>query len=314
MNIKELLSKALSRDKFWLAKLISLLEANPELLLEYGDLIWKRSGRAHVIGVTGVGGAGKSTLIASLVRLMRSDGKYIGIVSIDPSSPYSGGAILGDRVRIQKSINSGIYMRSVTAPPEEVLPWKALVTLEVLDAAGFDYIIVETVGASQSSVDVANLVDTIVVVIVPGTGDDIQALKAGLMEIGDIYVISKCDKPEAEVTYLQVKTVLGGIVRDGWEVPILMTSALMNKGIKELYSKILEHHEFMIKKGILEIRRRRRYAKEVELMALELMKRRIRELMEEDKELRGLINKVISKEVNPFKVAHQIVKALLGGR
>lgn len=309
-NIENIIRRALGKDKFWIAKLISLIESKPEILLEYGDLIWNNVGKAHIIGFTGISGAGKSTLISLLVKLMRAQGKYVGIISIDPSSPYSGGAVLGDRVRIQKSINSGIYMRSVTAPPEEVIPWKALVALEVLDAAGFDYIILETVGAAQSNVDIASIADTVIVVIVPGTGDDVQALKAGLMEIGDIYVVSKGDKPEAEVTFMQVKAVIEGMKKNNWDAPIILTSALMNKGIKDLYAKIHEHYKFILDKGLIKLKREKRFMKELEIITLELLKRKLNEYLEEDATAKELVSKVRKKEVNPFKAAYQLVKVI----
>lgn len=309
-NIENIIRRALGKDKFWIAKLISLIESKPEILLEYGDLIWNNVGKAHIIGFTGISGAGKSTLISLLVKLMRAQGKYVGIISIDPSSPYSGGAVLGDRVRIQKSINSGIYMRSVTAPPEEVIPWKALVALEVLDAAGFDYIILETVGAAQSNVDIASIADTVIVVIVPGTGDDVQALKAGLMEIGDIYVVSKGDKPEAEVTFMQVKAVIEGMKKNNWDAPIILTSALMNKGIKDLYAKIHEHYKFILDKGLIKLKREKRFMKELEIITLELLKRKLNEYLEEDATAKELVSKVRKREVNPFKAAYQLVKVI----
>ena len=309
MSVEDIIKMALSKDKFWIAKLISLIETKPEILLDYGDLIWNKAGKAHVIGFTGISGAGKSTLISLLIKFMRAHGKYVGIVSIDPSSPYSGGAVLGDRIRIQKSINSGTYMRSVTAPPEEVVPWKALVTLEVLDAAGFDYIILETVGAAQSNVDVASIADTVVVVVVPGTGDDIQVLKAGLMEIGDIYVVSKGDKPEAEVAYMQVKSIIEGAEKSGWKVPIILTSALMNKGIKELYTKIQEHYNFISTKDLIKLKRERRLMKELEIIAFELLKRKFNKLLKESSEVKELMEKVRKKEMNPFKAAYQLIKS-----
>ena len=253
-------------------------------------------------------GAGKSTLISRLVKLLRREDKRIGIIAIDPSSPLSGGSLLGDRIRMQRYLDEGVFMRSMPARREGVLPWRALLSLEILDAAGYDYVIIETVGAGQSDVQIMNVADTVIVTIIPGAGDEIQMLKAGLMEIGDIYVVNKADRPEAETTYNQVRFALENIIREGgWKPPIHKTAAVMNRGVKELLDTIKKHYAFLKDKNLLGKRREKRRLLELDM----LLKARFEQLLEEklssDREILELVMRVRSHQLDPVTVSKKIL-------
>jgi len=313
--VRELSEKALEGDRVALAKLISLIEESMDYFTAISDMIWPRTLRAHIIGVTGMPGAGKSTLISRITKLLRREGKTVGIIAIDPSSPISGGSLLGGRIRIQHSIDQGVFMRSMPARREGVLPWRALLTVEILDAVGYDYVIIETVGAGQSDVQIMHVADTVLVVIIPGAGDEVQALKAGLMEIGDIYVVNKADKPEAETTYNQVRFALENIMREGeWKPPIMKTAAIMNKGVRELVETIREHKQYLEKIGALANRRIKRRLLELEL----LLKARFNELVEKTIETstyaKEIIKLVESCNLDPVKASRQLLSLILGSK
>lgn len=313
--VRELAVKALEGDRASLAKLITLIEESMDYFTVISDLIWPRTLRAHIIGVTGMPGAGKSTLISRITRLFRKEGKTVGIIAIDPSSPISGGSLLGDRIRIQQSIDQGVFMRSMPARREGVLPWRALLTVEILDAVGYDYIMIETVGAGQSDVQIMYVADTVLVVIMPGAGDEVQALKAGLMEIGDIYVVNKADKPEAETTYNQVKFALENIVQEKeWKPPIMKTAAIMNKGIKELVAMIKEHKKYAEKTRVLRARRIRRRLLELELLLRARFNELIGKIIEENENAKRIIENVKLGTIDPVDASKQLVFLLLSSK
>ncbi len=238
-----------------LARLLTLAETPGEESAAILDLASRRAGRAHVIGFTGIPGAGKSTLVGKVVRGLRRRGYRVAVIAVDPSSPFSGGSIMGDRLRMQDLAGDpGVFIRSIpTRGLKGGLSMAALSMIEVFDAAGYDKIIVETVGVGQSEVDIVNAAHTIVVVTMPGAGDDIQALKAGVMEIGDIYVVNKSDKPEASKTaaYLQFaleKEDIGGRW-GGWKPVLVRTSAVLGQGVEELVDAIEKHWEYVVRSG-----------------------------------------------------------------
>ena len=306
--LMDLAIQALKGEKQAIAKLITLIEESIENFEPIASIIWPNTLRVHVIGVTGMPGAGKSTLISRLVKLLRREDKRIGIIAIDPSSPLSGGSLLGDRIRMQRYLDEGVFMRSMPARREGVLPWRALLSLEILDAAGYDYVIIETVGAGQSDVQIMNVADTVIVTIIPGAGDEIQMLKAGLMEIGDIYVVNKADRPEAETTYNQVRFALENIIREGgWKPPIHKTAAVMNRGVKELLDTIKKHYAFLKDKNLLGKRREKRRLLELDM----LLKARFEQLLEEklssDREILELVMRVRSHQLDPVTVSKKIL-------
>ena len=231
-------------------------EARPTL-----DAMFGHAGRAHVVGITGVPGSGKSTRVAKLATAIRKSGRKVAIVAIDPSSPFSGGAILGDRIRMgELGGDPGVYVRSMaTRGSLGGLARGALEAVDVLDAAGYDMVLIETVGVGQDEVDVARAAHTTVVVSAPGLGDDIQAIKAGILEIADIHAVSKCDKPDANKTIADLKNMLAmGIAMtsgEAWRTPVIPTSSPRGEGVAELLAAIDRHHDALAASGEIETRR-----------------------------------------------------------
>jgi LAO/AO transport system kinase len=245
------------------ARLISRAEAAPEEASEALAEIHRHTGRAHIVGITGVPGSGKSTLIAQLCRKIRDSGRKVAVVAVDPTSPFSGGSILGDRVRMS-DLNSdrNVFIRSMaTRGMIGGLSRATMPAVEILDAAGYEIVIIETVGVGQDEVDVVRAAHTTVVVSAPGLGDDIQAIKAGVLEIADIHVVSKCDRPDANRTISELKAMLSmGIQLAGKSyspVPVIGTSAVSGEGLDQLLLEIDRHLARMRESGELEVRRRR---------------------------------------------------------
>ncbi|MDA8108538.1 MAG: methylmalonyl Co-A mutase-associated GTPase MeaB [Betaproteobacteria bacterium] len=256
----ELVERVCSGERRAVARMLSRAEAGGEEAREALDLLYRRAGRAHVVGMTGVPGSGKSTLVAKLIAAALAAGRRIGVVAIDPSSPFSGGAILGDRIRMgEVSGHPAVFVRSMAS--RGALGGLAPGTLEavdVLDAAGYDMVFVETVGVGQDEVDVVRAAHTTVVVSAPGLGDDIQAIKAGILEIADVHVVSKGDKPEADRTVTDLKAMLGlalpaaGLKRP---VPVIKTSSARGEGIGELLAAIDAHRDHLVASGEYQGRR-----------------------------------------------------------
>jgi LAO/AO transport system kinase len=244
---KDLIAPAEKGEVWAISRLISRAEAGqPEVREAIGD-IYKRAGRAHVIGITGVPGSGKSTLVAQLVRHLRDDGLRVAVVAIDPSSPYSGGAILGDRIRMSDHVlDPDVFIRSMaTHGAVGGMAHAALDVVDILDLAGFDKIIIETVGVGQDEVEIAKSSHTTVVVSAPGLGDEIQAIKAGILEIADIHVVSKCDRSDANRTLTDLKMMLkdgiGGMLDKPWRPPVIGTSSLAEEGFDDLVRAFDDH-------------------------------------------------------------------------
>lgn len=256
----ELVERVCSGDCRAVARMLSRAEAGAAEAREALDLLYGRAGRAHVVGITGVPGSGKSTLVAKLIAAALGSGRKIGVVAIDPSSPFSGGSILGDRIRMgEVSGHPSVFVRSMaTRGALGGLAHGTLEAVDVLDAAGYGMIFIETVGVGQDEVDVVRAAHTTVVVSAPGLGDDIQAIKAGILEIADVHAVSKGDKPEADKTVMELKAMLGlalpaaGLKR---AVPVIKTCAPREEGIVDLLAAIDAHREYLVSSGQYEERR-----------------------------------------------------------
>lgn len=293
-----------------LAQAISLIEsgtAEAEKLLAavYGD-----TGRARIIGVTGSPGSGKSTLVAALARFYRREGKRIGIVAVDPTSPFSGGAILGDRIRMQDLYTDrDVFIRSMAT--RGFMGGLARATndvVDLLDAAGFDIILVETVGVGQDEVEVIRTVQTNVVILVPGMGDDIQAIKAGIMEIGDIFVVNKADRPGADRTVTEITMMMSLVEEHGeWVAPIIKTVASESKGIEELAAAIEKHREYLVGSGELNRRNRERVRIRVETHLKEKFLDRLVGGTIAREHYDALLDEVLQKKSSPHGAAESVL-------
>jgi LAO/AO transport system kinase len=261
------------------------------------------------VGITGPPGVGKSTTTSALVTALRRADKRVGVLAIDPSSPFSGGALLGDRVRMSEhATDSGVFIRSMASRGHlGGLAWAAPQALRVLDAAGFDVVLVETVGVGQSEVEVARAADTTVVLLAPGMGDGIQAAKAGILEIGDVYVVNKADRDGATAVRRDVRTTIGLADRspDDWKPPVLLTSATSGEGIDAVIEKLDAHHAWAEDSGVLQERRLRRVRDEVESIALTALRRRWGGV--DRAALDDLAQHVVSGELDPYAAADRLL-------
>ena len=312
--MKDLVSKVLKGDPRSIARLITLAENNDPVATSAMKDIHPHTGSAHVIGITGVMGSGKSTLICELTRLFRKQGKTVGIIAIDPTSPFSGGALLGDRVRMTElAMDDGVFIRSMgTHGMLGGLTSAVYDVVEILDASGKDVVIVETVGVGQAEVDVIKIADTTLVIVVPGLGDSIQTLKAGIMEIADIYVVNKADRSGVEQTVAEVESLVD-ISCSGKErkIPVLSTAAKQSKGIEELLKEIDKHKKYLEKTKEFEKQRRLRYEAEL----VEIIRKRLMNFIFDESTFKGkiesLINQISKKQVDPYTAAEEILGKIL---
>ena len=313
MDVDAIVAGVLVGDRRAIARAISLVEdGRPELeALSAG--IYARTGRASTIGLTGAPGVGKSTLATELVRAEREGGRSVAVLAIDPTSPYTGGALLGDRVRMQEhATDPGVFIRSMATRGH--LGGMALAAPEavrVLDAAGYDEIIVETVGVGQAEVDVAAATDTAVVVLAPGMGDAIQMAKAGILEVADIFVVNKADREGAGEVVRELGQMLHLGAARSWDPPILQTSATEREGIGELLAAIEEHRDHIRTSGVLASKRRTRLLREVESLAAERFRGRAAAVLAADVALGGELE---ARRIDPYRAAamleHQTAAAL----
>ena len=277
-DVADLVTRAREGQPRAVARLISLVEDASPRLREVMAGLAPYAGHAQVVGVTGPPGVGKSTTTSALVGALRAQGRRVGVLAVDPSSPFSGGALLGDRVRMQEhALDSGVYIRSMASRGHlGGLAWAAPQALRVLDAAGCDVVVVETVGVGQSEVDVAGLADTTLVLLAPGMGDGIQAAKAGILEIGDVFVVNKADRDGAEQTRRELRTMvsLGSREESDWRPPIVLTVAQTGAGIDEVVARVDEHRGWSVSSGDLRRRRLRRARAEVEAIAMTVVRAR----------------------------------------
>jgi LAO/AO transport system kinase len=301
-------------DRLALARAITLVENADPLAYELVRDIYPDTGSASVVGVTGPPGVGKSTLIAALVRLVRESDRTVGVVSVDPSSPFSQGALLGDRIRLAEHfLDPGVFIRSMgTRGHLGGLAEATLQAVLVLDAAGKDVIFVETVGTGQSEVEVIGIADTVLLVLMPGSGDSVQALKAGIMEIPDVIAINKMDHPAAKTMLNEVRSILA-LDRDReWRAPIVLTEAVRGENVPELWGKIEEHRAFLESNGLLEERRRKNLAGEVFAAATSRAKLHLQAEVAEKPELRRLLDDVQARKLDPLSAVREILEQVYG--
>ncbi|MFI6443027.1 methylmalonyl Co-A mutase-associated GTPase MeaB [Kitasatospora sp. NPDC050543] len=296
------------------ARLISLVENAAPQLREAMAALAPYTGQAYTVGLTGSPGVGKSTSTSALVSAYRRLGKRVGVLAVDPSSPFSGGALLGDRVRMQEhATDPEVFIRSMaTRGHLGGLSWTAPQALRVLDAAGCEVILVETVGVGQSEVEVAAQADTTVVLLAPGMGDGIQAAKAGILEIGDVFVVNKADRDGADATARELNHMLGlGEAREAgaWRPPIIKTVAARGEGVDEVVEALEKHRAWLEEHGELAVRRRRRAADEIEAIALSALRARIGDLRG-DRHLHALAESVVAGRIDPYGAADELVAGL----
>jgi len=291
-------------------RLISLIENESPQLREVMTALMPFTGHAHVVGITGSPGVGKSTSTNALVGELRRRGRRVGVLAVDPSSPFSGGALLGDRIRMQDHVlDPEVFIRSMASRGHlGGLSWSTPQALRVLDAAGFDVILIETVGVGQSEIEIASTADTTVILLAPGMGDGIQAAKAGILEIGDVYVINKADRPGADKVRRDLRTMLslGERAQDAWKPPIIKASATKGEGIAEVVDGLEEHLAFLRSTETLGRRRRTRARDEIEAIALAAMRRRWGAVGARA-ELDELADRIVAGSLDPYTAADSLL-------
>jgi LAO/AO transport system kinase len=311
--VAELVQRAQAGEARAVARLISLVEDRSASVREVSAMLTPHTGRAHIVGITGSPGVGKSTSTSALVSALRAQDRRVGVLAVDPTSPYSGGALLGDRVRMQDhATDHGVYIRSMASRGHlGGLSASAPQALRVLDAAGCEVVLVETVGVGQSEVEIAGLADTTLVLLAPGMGDGIQAAKAGILEIGDIFVVNKADRDGAASTRRELRSVISMTDRpDGaWKPPILLTVATRSEGVAEVAEAISAHRVHLEESGELERRRLARLRREIEALALTQIQSRFDQSSGLAR-LEALAQQVLDGRLDPFAAADTLVESL----
>jgi LAO/AO transport system kinase len=305
-----LAERLLAGDKRALARAISLVEDDEPEGWEVVREVYPHTGKAAVVGLTGPPGAGKSTLIASITKQRRAADRRIGVISIDPSSPFTHGALLGDRIRLTEHfLDPGVFIRSMAN--RGALGGLSEATLQaalLMDAAGHDDVLLETVGVGQAEVDIIDHADTVVLVLIPGSGDSVQALKAGVMEIPDIIVVNKADHPLTDTMVREIRGVLSLAPQKGWRVPIVKTEAAKGRGVDEVIEQLEKHRAWLSEEGGLAERRRRNLRNEVLAICAHRMRVRLEEALERDDEFARLLDEVEARQVDPATAATTLLE------
>ena len=308
---RELLAEGVrTGDTRALARAISLVENGDPLAYDLVREIYPETGRTYAVGITGPPGVGKSSLISTLIGHIREQDRTVGVISVDPSSPFTQGALLGDRIRLSDHfLDPGVFIRSMgTRGHLGGLAETTLQALLILDAAGKDLVFLETVGAGQSEVEVIAIADTVVLVLMPGSGDSVQALKAGIMEIPDVIAINKMDHPAAKTMLNEVRSILSLDRESSWKPPIVLTEATRGENVPELWGKIEEHRAYLESEGRLEERRRKNLAGEVFAVASGRAKAHLQQAVANDPELGRLLDEVQRRELDPLTAVKEIME------
>jgi LAO/AO transport system kinase len=307
---QSLAERLIAGDKRALARGITLIENDDPAGWELVREVFPRTGRARIVGLTGPPGVGKSTLIGALTAEMRKTDREVAVLSIDPSSPFTRGALLGDRIRLSEHfLDAGVFIRSMAS--RGALGGLSEATLQaalLMDASGKDDVFIETVGVGQAEIDIVDHGDTIVLVLMPGSGDSIQALKAGVMEIPDIIVVNKSDHPMTDTMIREIRGVLSLGPSTSWRVPIVKTEAAKGEGVAELAEKISEHREHIEAEGTLDERRARNLRNEVLELAASRMRRRLEAAVADDTSIRELLDRVVKRELDPASAAKELLE------
>jgi GTPase len=306
---QSLAQRLLAGDKRALARAITLIENDDPEGWALVQEVFPRTGRARIVGLTGPPGVGKSTLIGALTAEMRKADREVAVLSIDPSSPFTRGALLGDRIRLSDHfLDAGVFIRSMAS--RGALGGLSEATLQaalLMDASGKDDVFIETVGVGQAEIDIVDHGDTIVLVLMPGSGDSIQALKAGVMEIPDIIIVNKADHPMTDTMIREIRGVLSLGPATSWRVPIVRTEAAKGEGVAELAEKITEHRDHIEAEGTLEERRARNLRNEVLELAASRMRRRLEAAVADDDSVRELLDQVVKRELDPASAAKELL-------
>lgn len=313
MDAPELVARAVRGDRRAVARAITLVENGSPELREIMAGLAPHTGRARVVGLTGSPGVGKSTSTNAIVRALRSRGQSVAVLAVDPSSPFTGGALLGDRVRMQEhATDTGVFIRSMASRGHlGGLSWATPHALRVLDASGFDVVLVETVGVGQAEVDIAGHADTTLVLCAPGMGDSIQAAKAGVLEIADVFVVNKADRDGARATVRELRQMVAQVDRGPgeWKPPVVSTVAARGEGVEELLERVDQHMEHLAGSGGLEARRHARAREEVEAIVLDTLRSRLGDI-HGHAGLDGLAADVAQGRRDPYAAAEVLLKEL----
>jgi len=309
-TVERLVEGVRSGDRRALARAITLIESSDERAYELIKQLYPETGNAYAVGVTGPPGVGKSSLISALVRHVRAQNRSVGVISVDPSSPFTRGALLGDRIRLADHfLDPEVFIRSMGTRGH--LGGLAEATLQaalLLDAAGKDLVFLETVGAGQSEVEIITIADTVLLVLMPGSGDSIQALKAGIMEIPDVIAVNKRDHPAAKTMVSDVRSILALDTDEGWRPPIVLTEALQGEGVEELWDKVEEHRRYLEENQLLAERRAQHLAGEVFAVASARAKSHLEQAVTDNPELQRLLGEVQRRELDPLTAVREILE------
>jgi LAO/AO transport system kinase len=302
--------RLLQGDKRALARAISLVEDDEPEGWEIVRDVFPHTGKAAIVGLTGPPGAGKSTLIGAMIRHRRAQDRQIGVLSIDPSSPFTHGALLGDRIRLTEHfLDPGVFIRSMAN--RGALGGLSEATLQaalLMDASGKDDVFLETVGVGQAEVDIIDHADTVVLVLIPGSGDSVQALKAGVMEIPDVIVVNKADHPLTDTMIREVRGVLSLAPQKGWRVPIVKTEAARGEGVEQVLEQLEAHREHLEREGLLADRQRRNLRNEILAICTHRLRQRLEHALSEDEEFQRVLEEVVARRLDPASAATTLLE------